>query len=81
MDFLQNVMHMYQGHDFYFRSYILHHRSLYPKMQCVRTVNMPCSSTVIKSFDGFSYVLHFRYPVDDGRWCNDNYHTPHVRSR
>ena len=64
-----------------FRSYTLHHRSFYRKMQCVRTVNIPCSSTVVKSLGGFSYVVHFRYRVDHCRLCNDNHRTLHVRSQ
>ena len=33
-------------------------------MQRVRTVNIPCSPTVVKSLDGFSYVFDLRYRVD-----------------
>ena len=33
-----------------FCSYTLHHRSLYTEMQCVRTVNMPCSSACSHKF-------------------------------
>ena len=50
-------------------------------MQCVTTVNMPCSSTVVKSLYGFSYVFHFHYRVDHCRLCNDNHDTLYLTSR
>ena len=50
-------------------------------MQCVRTVNMPCSSAVVKSLDGFSYAFHFPFRVDHYSLCKDKHHTLYHTSR
>ena len=67
MHFFKNFIHAYEGHDFL--SVLTHCiivLYIITKMQCVRAVNMPCSSTAMRSLDDFSYVFHFRYRVD--RW-------------
>ena len=50
-------------------------------MQCVRTVNMPYSSAVVKNLDGFFYVFDFDYLFDHCRLCKDNHRTLYLKSR